>query len=182
MNFDPGFTWILGATLVAYVVGLYALAFRMRGRIQNSEDFIVAGRQLSFPLATATLLGTWFGAGTILAAADEVRREGLQSAALEPFGAGFCLIVAALFFARPLWEMKLLTVSDFFRQRFDKRAEVISAAVMVPSYFGWIAAQLVAFAGMLNLFFGLDMTAGILLVAVVAVAVFHGKDGLSKLQ
>ena len=40
---------------------------------------------------------------------------------------------------------------------------------MVPSYFGWIAAQLVAFAGMLNLFFGLDMTAGILLVAVVAV-------------
>ena len=169
MNFDPGFTWFLGVALVAYVAGLYALAFRMRGRIQSSEDFIVAGRRLSFPLATATLLATWFGAGTILAAADEVRREGLRSAALEPFGAGFCLIVAALFFARPLWEMKLLTVSDFFRRKFDKRAEVISAAVMVPSYFGWIAAQLVAFAGMLNLFFDLDMTVGIWLVAVVAV-------------
>ncbi len=169
MNFDSDFTWFLGVTLVAYVAGLYALAFRMRGRIQSSEDFIVAGRRLSFPLATATLLGTWFGAGTILAAADEVRREGLQSAALEPFGAGFCLIVAAIFFARPLWEMKLLTVSDFFRRKFDKRAEVISAAVMVPSYFGWIAAQFVAFAGMLHLFFGLDMTVGILLVAVVAV-------------
>ena len=65
--------------------------------------------------------------------------------------------------------MKLLTVSDFFRQRFDRRAEVISAAVMVPSYFGWIAAQFVALAGMLNLFFGLDMRAGILLVAAVAI-------------
>lgn len=160
---------MLGACLLGYVIGLYLLAFRLRDRIRGIEDFIVAGRRLGLPLATATLVGTWFGAGTILASADEVRRAGLERAALEPFGAGFCLIVAGAFFARPLWEMKLLTVSDFFRRKFDKRAEIVSAAVMVPSYFGWIAAQFVALAGMLSLFFDLDMKVGIVLVATVAV-------------
>lgn len=169
MTLSPGTTWLLAASLVAYVAGLYVLAFRARGRIQGIEDYLVAGRRLGVPLATATLVGTWFGAGTILASADEVRRAGLERAALEPFGAGFCLVVAGAWFARPLWEMKLLTVSDFFRRKFDKRAEIVSAAVMVPSYFGWIAAQFVALAGMLNLFFGLDMTTGILVVAAVAV-------------
>ncbi|HSF19044.1 MAG TPA: hypothetical protein VLK65_26195 [Vicinamibacteria bacterium] len=56
----------------------------IQGRIQSSEDFLVAGMRLSLPLSTATLLGTWFGARTILAATDEVRREGLQRVALEP--------------------------------------------------------------------------------------------------
>ena len=169
MTLSPNLAWFLGATLIAYVGGLYVLAYVARGRISTTEDFIVAGRRLNFPLATATLLGTWFGAGTILASADEVRLDGLKRAALEPLGAGFCLIVVGLFFARRLWDMKLLTVSDFFRRTFDERAEVLSAAIMVPSYFGWVAAQFVALAGMLNLFFGLDMTIGILLVAVVAV-------------
>jgi Na+/proline symporter len=40
---------------------------------------------------------------------------------------------------------------------------------MVPSYFGWIAAQFVALAGMLDLMFDVGMTLGILLVAAVAV-------------
>ena len=169
MSPTPTLTWVLGTTLVLYIAGLYALAFRIRDRVQSTEDFIVAGRRLGFPLSTATLLATWFGAGTILAATDEIRHGGMERAALEPFGAGLCLILAGAFFARPLWEMKLLTVSDFFRRRFDARAEVVSAAVMVPSYFGWIAAQFVALAGMLELFFGLSPSIGIVLVAGIAV-------------
>jgi len=64
--------------------------------------------------------------------------------------------------------MGLLTVSDFFRRRFGPRAELLSALVLVPSYFGWIAAQLVALAGLLELIFGLDPAAGILISAGVA--------------
>ena len=165
---SPGLTWLLGTVIVLYVAGMYGLAFAVRGRIHSTEDFLVAGRRLPLPLASATLLATWFGAGTILAVADEVRREGFRPAALDPIGAGFCLILAGLFFAKPLWKMSLLTLSDFFRQRFGPTAEILSACIMVPTYFGWVAAQLVALAGLLELFFGIDPTVGILLVAVVA--------------
>ncbi|MEZ5331952.1 MAG: sodium:solute symporter family protein [Thermoanaerobaculia bacterium] len=157
----------LGLLLIVYTIGMYALSFWARGRIHNAEDYVVAGRRLPFSLAWATLLATWFGAGTLLTAADEVRSGGLERAALDPFGAGLCLILAGLFFAGPLWRMGLLTVSDFFRRRFGPRAELLSALIMVPSYFGWIAAQFVALAGVLHLLFGVDMAAGIAIVAVV---------------
>ena len=98
-----------------------------QGHIRNAEDFTVAGRRLPLSLAWATLLATWFGAGTLLTQADAVRNEGLSKAALDPWGAGVCLLIAGLFFAKPLWEMKLLTLPDFFRRRFGSAAELFSA-------------------------------------------------------
>lgn len=159
---------LLAVTLLAYLVAIFWLSFAVRGKVRDNEDFLVAGRRLPLSLAWATLLATWFGAGTMLTAADEVREGGLQRAALDPFGAGICLLIAGLLFAGPLWRMGLLTVSDFFRRRFGPRAELLSALVLVPSYFGWIAAQLVALAGLLELIFGLDPAAGILISAGVA--------------
>ena len=159
--------WPVGIAFGVYVAVSYALGFLIRGKVQDSEDYIVAGRRLSLPLAWATILATWFGAGTMLTAADEVRSEGLRVTALEPLGSGLCLVVAGAFFARRLWDMKLLTLSDFFARRFGPRAELLSAFAMVPGYFGWIAVQFIALAGMLELFLGLDIEVGIALVAVV---------------
>ncbi len=168
MNLPSELTWILAVTILAYVAGMYGLALAVRKRIHNTEDFIVAGRRLPLSLAWATLMATWFGAGTILAVTEEVRREGMRAAGLDPIGAGFCLLLAGLFFAKPLWKMGLLTLSDFFRRRFGPTAEIVSALIMVPTYFGWVAAQFVALSGLLELFFGIELEVGILLVAMVA--------------
>jgi Na+/proline symporter len=161
-------TPLLGGFLILYVLGMYVLAFVARRRIRTHEDFVVAGRRLPLSLAWATLLATWFGAGTLLTVTDEVSRHGVRRAALDPFGAGICLVLAGLFFARPLWEMKLLTLSDFFRRRFGARAEILSALIMVPTYFGWIAVQFIALASLFELFFDIPLAIGIPLVAVVA--------------
>jgi len=158
---------VLGITVVAYVVIMFAVSLWARGRIETEEDYLVAGRRLPLWLAWPSLFATWFGAGTLLTAAEEVRADGLRAAALDPFGAGVCLVLAGLFFAKPLWKMNLLTLADFYRRRFGPKAELFSALIMVPSYFGWIAAQFVALAGVLQLFFGLDPAWGVLLVAIV---------------
>jgi SSS family solute:Na+ symporter len=158
---------VVGVALVINVILLFGLAFWVRGRITTSEDYLVAGRNLGVPLAAATLFATWFGAGTLLVATDEVRAEGLRAAALDPIGAGFCLLIAGAFFAVPLWRMKLLTLVDFYRVRFGPRAETLGALLMVPGYFGWIAAQFVALALLLELLFGIDPGFGLLVVATV---------------
>jgi len=157
----------LAILLAVYVIAMFAIAFWARGRIHSAEDYLVAGRRLPLSLAWATLLATWFGAGTLLTATDEVRAEGLRAAALEPIGAGLCLVVAGLFFARRLWEQKILTLPDFYGRRFGTRAEVVASLIMVPGYFGWIAAQFVALAGLLELYWGIPPGLGILLVAAV---------------
>ena len=56
---------------------------------------------------------------------------------------------------------------DFFRQRFGPRAELLAAVLMIPGYTGWIAAQFVALAGVIQLAFGVPLATGILLVALV---------------
>lgn len=165
---EPSVTRLLGVTLVLYTLLMYVLSFVAQRRIHTTEDFLVAGRRLPLSLAWATLMATWFGAGTILTVTDEVRHEGFRRAALDPLGAGLCLIIAGVFFARPLWKMGLMTLSDFFARKFGPRAEVVSAAIMVPTYFGWVAAQFVALAGMLNLFFDIELNLAIALVAVIA--------------
>ncbi|MGD9857018.1 MAG: sodium:solute symporter family protein [Planctomycetaceae bacterium] len=167
MAIDPSLKVLLGATIIVYVVVMYAIGYAAQRRIHNTEDFLVAGRRLPLSLAWMTLLATWFGAGTLLTAADEVRHKGLQAAALDPFGAGVCLLFAGLFVAGPMWRMKLLTVPDLFRRRFGPMAELVSSLILVPSYFGWIAAQFVALAGMLELFFDIPASIGLPIVAVV---------------
>jgi len=158
---------VLAVLLGLYVVAMFAIALVAKSRIHSAEDYLVAGRRLPLSLAWATLFATWFGAGTLLTATDEVRAEGLRAAALEPIGAGLCLVVAGLFFARRLWELKILTLPDFYGRRFGVRAEIVASLIMVPGYFGWIAAQFVALAGLLDLYWGIPPGAGILLVATV---------------
>ncbi|MCA9262640.1 MAG: sodium:solute symporter family protein [Planctomycetales bacterium] len=167
MPIDSSLRWLLAAAIVLYLVVMYAIGFVAGRRVHNASDFLVAGRRLPLSLAWMTLLATWFGAGTVLTAADEVRQGGLQRAALDPLGAGVCLLLAGAFIAGPMWRMQLLTVPDFFRRKFGGRAELISSLILVPSYFGWIAAQLTALAELLHLFFGIPLAWGLPLVAIV---------------
>src|SRR5690554_4432425 len=132
---DSTLTQLLAGIMLAYVGVMFVIGSIAQRWIRTVDDFNVAGRRLGLGLAWATLLATWFGAGTLLTQADEVRNEGLHKAALDPWGAGVCLVIAGLFFARPLWEMKLLTLPDFFRRRFGPAAELFAALIMVPSYF-----------------------------------------------
>ena len=161
---------ILGVTVIAYTALMLALGWWTRGKIHDHEDFMVAGRRLPLHLAWATIVATWFGAGAMLTSTDTVRAKGLVGAALDPIGAGLCLFLAGWLLARPLWEMKLLTLPDYYGRRFGTRTERLSAVLMIPTYFGWIAAQFVALAHLLELVFGIDPVLGIVIVAIVGMA------------
>ena len=71
-------------------------------------------------------------------------REGLSGLISDPFGASLCLVLVGLFFARPLYRMNLLTIGDFYRQRFDRRIELIASICIALSYLGWVSAQITA--------------------------------------
>ena len=56
--------------------------------------------------------------GRFLTAADEIRNEGLRAAALDPYGAGLCLVLAGLFLAARLWSSTLVLPSSSLRDVF----------------------------------------------------------------
>ncbi|MCA9005627.1 MAG: sodium:solute symporter family protein [Planctomycetaceae bacterium] len=159
-------TFWLGILLGVYVLLMVGLGMYAGSRVNNEEDYLVAGRRLPLWLAWGTLLATWFGAATVLGSSEAARAEGVQGTILDPFASGLALIVAGLFFARRVWEMKLLTVGDLFAQKYGSKTELVSSIVQALGYLPWIAAQYLALAAILGHFFGIDHFAAILISAV----------------
>jgi solute:Na+ symporter, SSS family len=132
-------TAVLMYLAVTVAIGLYASR-----RVQNTTDFLVAGRSLPLYMNIATVFATWFGAETVLAVSSTFLKDGLGGVVADPFGASFCLIFVALFFARRFYRLNLLTIGDFYRKRFNKTVEIGAALAIALSYLGWTSAQMVA--------------------------------------
>ncbi|WP_020528802.1 sodium:solute symporter family protein [Flexithrix dorotheae] len=151
---------IIAYLLFTLLIGIWASRF-----VKNSEDFVLAGRRLPLPLAASALFATWFGSETILGSSSEFMSHGLLGVIEDPFGASLCLFLVGLFFARPLYKMKILTFGDFYRIKFGRKTEFVASLLLVPSYFGWIAAQFVAIGLLLNVVAGIPTAIGMVLGA-----------------
>jgi SSS family transporter len=132
--------------LLSVGIGVYAST-----RVHNSRDFVVAGRNLSLPIVTATVFATWFGAETVLGTSAVFVQEGLGGVVTDPFGASMCLILAGLFFAPLLYRMNLLTLGDYYRERYNRPVELVMTVCIMLSYLGWVSAQVVALGLVFNI-------------------------------
>lgn len=153
--------------IIVYLLSTLAIGWWASRRVKTTRDFVIAGQNLPLILAGSALFATWFGSETIMGAPSEFIEHGLIGVVEDPFGAALCLILVGLFFARPLYRMNILTFNDFFRLRFSRMTELITSILIVPSYFGWIAAQLVAMAIVLNAIAGISLVSGIILCTLV---------------
>jgi SSS family transporter len=125
--------------VISVGVGLYAARY-----VNTSSDFALAGRSLPMYVVTATVFATWFGSETVLGIPATFLKEGLSGVVSDPFGSSLCLIFVGLFFARKLYRMNLLTIGDYYKQRYGRTVEVLVTLCIVTSYLGWVAAQIKA--------------------------------------
>jgi SSS family transporter len=156
----------------AYLLFNLVLGFWASKKVHNSEDFVLAGRNLNLSMASTTIFATWFGSETIMSSSAEFAEGGFSAVIKDPFGASLCLLLIGLFFTGPLYRLKIITLSDYFRIRFNRQAEFLSAALMSFSYISWIAAQMVALGTILSVLavaagLNFGITAGILSGAVL---------------
>jgi SSS family transporter len=130
--------------VVLYLVGTLAIGVWAGTRIKNTSDFAIAGRSLPLIMVVTTTFATWFGAETVMGIPAKFVQGGLNAIVEDPFGAGTCLILVGLFFATKLYKQNLLTIGDFYRQRFGRGVEVFCSGAIILSYLGWVAAQITA--------------------------------------
>jgi solute:Na+ symporter, SSS family len=125
--------------IVSVAIGLIASL-----KVKNVTDFAAAGHALPMYVVTATVFATWFGAEAVLGAPATFLKEGLAGVVADPFGSSMCLILVGLFFAKPLYQAKYLTIGDFYRDRYGRTVEVIITLCISASYLGWVSAQIMA--------------------------------------
>ena len=164
--------------VIAYLLVTIAIGLVAAKRVKTSADFAIAGRHLPLAMIVTTTFATWFGAETVLGIPAKFVNSGLNGVVEDPFGAGSCLILVGLFFAGKLYRMNLLTISDYYRERYGRSVEVICSIIIMVSYLGWVSAQVTALGLVFNLLSGgvismsWGMTIGV--VSVLAYTLFGG--------
>ena len=160
---------MLAACILLYLaltLGIGAWASR---RIHSSGDFMLAGRSLSAGLVGVTIFATWYGPEFIMGVPGMFVEQGMTGIIADQFGTLLCLLIVGLFFARRLYRMGIVTLSDYFRIRYGPRVEGVSSLIQVLAYFPWIAAQFVALAYLFGEILGTTVGEGILVGAVIVV-------------
>jgi solute:Na+ symporter, SSS family len=161
-----------------YLAVTIAIGLVAARRVQSSADYMVAGRSLPLYMNMATVFATWFGAETVLSVSATFAKDGLQGIPGDPFGASVCLVLAALLFAKIFYRMNLMTIGDFYKQRYGQTVEVITSFAIVASYLGWTSAQMTALGLVIHVLSGgaVSLDAAILLGAgvVLVYTIFGG--------
>ena len=156
--------------ILVYILAQLAIGVFVSRKIETEADYLVGGRSFGPMLAGFSVFATWFGAETCIGAAGAVYERGLAGGSADPFGYALCVILTGLIFAVPLWRLKLTTLADLFRLRFDKSVERLAVLLIVPTSLFWAAAQIRAFGQVLSSASGYEVEAMLTFAAVVVIA------------
>src|SRR2546423_4605001 len=115
---------MLIASVVLYLLVTIAIGLWAARRVHNSKDYVVAGRSLPLYMNTATVFATWFGAESVLSVSVEFSKSGLGGIIADPFGSSMCLVIVAVFFARAVHPLELLTIGAFYPQPYGPTMEL----------------------------------------------------------
>jgi SSS family transporter len=144
---------MLVVCIILYMVATVAIGVYASSRVHGAKDFMVAGRSLPLYMNFACVFATWFGAETLLSVSAKFAHQGLGFISGDPFGATVCLVLVAFFFARSFYRMELLTIGDFYHQRYGKAVEIVTSLAISASYLGWTSAQLMALGLVIDVLF-----------------------------
>jgi SSS family solute:Na+ symporter len=164
--------------VIVYLLFTIAIGLWAAKRVKTTADYAIAGRHLPLVMIVTTTFATWFGAETVLGIPARFVDGGLNAVVEDPFGAGTCLILVGLFFAAKLYKMTLLTISDYYRERYGRAVEVVCSLIIILSYLGWVSAQVTALGLVFNLLSNgaISIPVGMVLgtVSILAYTLFGG--------
>jgi Na+/proline symporter len=154
-------------TIVVYLILLIGVGAWRSKRVENQEDFSVAGRQLSTFVLFGTMLATWIGTGSIFGNAGKTYESGIAAWIL-PFG-GLAGITILAFLAAKARRFEAITVQDILEKRYNKWARIFGVITLVLTAVTIVSYQYRAAAAVIEL--ALPDTFDFK-IAVIIVAVF----------
>lgn len=166
---------MLVIAVVIYFLTTLLLGFWASGKVHGAGDFINTGRNLHPAINTAALFALWFGSETVFGASSEFAMHGIRGVIEDPLGGVLCLLLVGVFFSRRLYNLNVYTIGDLFRQKYGHKVEALSAVLMIVSFIGYAAGQIVALGLIVHTLTGLalhiSMFAG---AAIVVIYTFTG--------
>ena len=162
---DVGLT---GLVLIAYLLAMISIGAAAARRAKTVESFFLAGRSLKPAHLTATLTATILGASSTLGMAGLGFSEGLTGAWWLLSGT-LGLLVLSFFLAEKVRAAGCYTLPELMGEEYDQRVRFGASALILVSWVGIIAAQIVASGKLLSVLFGPGTEAFMIVSAAVFV-------------
>ena len=136
--------WIQYIIIVAYFIFIVSKGIRHSKDISDSDDFLVAGRNIGWFFLLCTMGATVVGGGASIGAIGRTYEWGILMLAVS---AGWYIhfIFSGLFVAPRFREAELYTVAGYFGYRFGAKSRFVAFILSLLFSIGVLGAQMVAF-------------------------------------
>ncbi|XP_061198071.1 high-affinity choline transporter 1-like [Saccostrea echinata] len=162
----PGIIAVVIFYLLILALGLWA-ARKTKGET-NSENVMLANRNISLFVGIFTMTATWVGGGFINGTAESVYKDGLVWCQA-PLGYAISLALGGVFFAKRMRSQGYVTMLDPFSRTYGER---MGGLLYVPALLAetfWCGAILAALGATLAVILDLDQTLSITISSCIAV-------------
>ena len=122
------------AIVIAYFVIIFVIGLRARADAHvGPEEYFLSSRSLRWPSIAMSTIATNIEAGHFLSVTGAAYVGGLAQGNFE-LNAIFGIVIAAFFFVPLYLRLKVVTISQFFEQRFGPRIALAYALLMIVLY------------------------------------------------
>lgn len=160
--------------IMLYVAALFALSRASASRSRDADEFLVAGRGMSWPVVACTIFGNVTGGAAVLGVAQTAYRVGI-GAAFFNVGVTIGLIVLGFTLAGPFRRLKEVTVCEAIGHVYDRRVRNVSGVILSAVYVIVTCVQFASGGAILREISGMSSVASTLTTAALTlVIVFAG--------
>jgi SSS family solute:Na+ symporter len=135
--------------IVIYLAAMIAIGLASRRRARGVDNFLVAGRSGTSLFITGSLLATIVGGSATVGMAGLGFSRGLTGMWWLLVGSAG-LIVLGIFWAGKVRELGLYTLPELVEKQYDQRISLAASILIVISWLGVIAGQIVAAGNILS--------------------------------
>ncbi len=129
--FTSNFTVLDWGIVVAYLLGTVVVGLYANRYIKDMADYIVAGQSLKSYISVATMLGSEIGLVTVMYTAQKGFNGGFAAFHIGLVAGLTCLVVGLTgFLVVPLRETGVMTIPQFYGQRFGTGVRVFGGLVL----------------------------------------------------
>ena len=146
---------LIGLAVILFIALTLLVGIRTYSKIKGrAANYYVAGNAMPAAVVGITLCAQAFDANGSMGNASLSFERGLWAGAVIPIGLACCLFLTGKLFAKPLHRMRLLTLADFYRRRYDQTSETLATALMAVSNIVLVAGNLAGLGLLLKMVFG----------------------------
>ncbi|MCB4204690.1 hypothetical protein LF845_06915 [Deferribacterales bacterium Es71-Z0220] len=165
---------------VIFTIILSLQVFSSKHKANNSNDFMLAGRNLSYFGVAGVIIGTLVGGASTIGTVQMAYYYGIAGV-IFTLGSGIACFILGLFFTNKLYDNKITTVTEFIGNYFGDRFKKISSFFSTLGIYIHIIAQIIASGAIVSFFFNTNIVIGSFIssLLILTYSVYGGVKGSS---